>query len=84
MQNEIVEGYTITDRLVVSQKEFVIGENPEAEYPFVTWQRDTNLPGLYHWRHGMDDRLSAIEDLCRRALDHIAEVRLYRQTNGED
>jgi len=58
--------YTITDRIQVGKMTFVLGENPNAPAPFVTWQKMEGRSG-YDLGHYMTDRDSAVKDLHRRA-----------------
>lgn len=78
MEKEINAGYTITDRLTVANAEFVIGQSDSAPAKFVTWkvkkgERD------YYWGHYSNDRLTALEDLCNRALDEVHHLKSLRQ-----
>lgn len=70
MDREINAGYVITDRLNVENSEFVIGQNENAPAKFVTW-KCTKGEKDYYWGHYCKDRLTAIEDLCNRALEDI-------------
>lgn len=68
MEQEINAGYVITDRLIVGNSEFVIGESQTAPAQFVTWKRNLGEKEFY-WGHYFGDRLTALEDLCKRVLD---------------
>ncbi len=70
MEQEIVAGYLITDRLAVGQFEYVIGENQSAPGRFVTWKRKLGEKDCF-WGHYVGDRLTAIADLCKRAADEV-------------
>jgi len=74
MAKESNAGYVITDRLTVGNAEFVIGHSEKAPAQFVTWKcrRDEKE---YFWGHYMGDRLAAVEDLCKRALEEIEYLR---------
>jgi hypothetical protein len=61
---ETVAGYTITERIKVGEKLFVLGENPEAGY--VTWQHTEGREG-YDLGHYFESREKASIDLKRRA-----------------
>jgi len=74
MEKEINAGYVITDRLTVGNAEFVIGQRNAAPARFVTWKSMKDKKE-YYWGQYMNDRLSAMEDLCNRAL---GEIRLLR------
>ena len=58
--------YTITMRVQVGKMEFVLGENPDAPSPYVTWQHLKGRTG-YDLGHYLNDRETAIKDLNRRA-----------------
>lgn len=74
MELEINAGYVITDRLVVGNSEFVIGESQTAPSQFVTWKRSLGEKDFY-WGHYVGDRLTAMEDLCKRVLDEAGYQR---------
>lgn len=78
MDREINAGYVITDRLTVEDSEFVIGQNENAPAKFVTW-KCTKGEKDYYWGHYCKDRLTAIEDLCNRALDDIYYLKGIQQ-----
>ena len=63
---EKVAGYEITEREQVGKMEFVLGENPNAVNPFVTWQHLEGRTGYDHG-HYFNDRDKAIADLNARA-----------------
>jgi len=65
-ETEKVGGYTITERVQVGKTLFVLGENPKAPSPYVTWQRCDGRQG-YDLGHYLTDRNKAINDLRRRA-----------------
>jgi len=58
--------YTITERIKVGKMTFVLGENPNAPSPFVTWQKMEGRSG-YDVGNYMTNRESAVKDLHRRA-----------------
>ena len=62
---EMVSGYRIKDRVPVGDKIFVLGHNPFAVEPFVTWQGHKTEPG-YDWGHYFKDKSNAEADLVRR------------------
>jgi hypothetical protein len=74
MEKEVNAGYTITDRLAVGNSEFVIAQRDEAPTPFVTWKCRAGEKD-YYWGHYLNDRLRAVEDLCKRALDEVEYLR---------
>jgi hypothetical protein len=63
---EKIAGYTITERIQVGKKQFVLGENPDAVSPFVTWQHMEGRIG-YDLGHYFADRSKALADLHARA-----------------
>lgn len=76
MYKRINAGYTITDSLHIGKAEFVIGENPAAPAPFVTWEcKDGNN---YFWGHYLTDRMAAEQDLLERAGLEL-ERNMYRR-----
>ncbi|WP_061214678.1 hypothetical protein [Syntrophomonas wolfei] len=78
MEKEINAGYVITDRLAVGNAEFVIGQSDTAPAKFVTWKCRKGEKD-YFWGHYLGDRLTALEDLCNRALDEIHHLKLLQQ-----
>ena len=78
MEQEINAGYVITDRLVVGNSEFVIGESQTAPAQFVTWKRNLGEKEFY-WGHYVGDRLTALEDLCKRVLEETHYQRKQQQ-----
>lgn len=83
MEKEINAGYVITDRLTVGNAEFVIGESEKALAQFVTWKCRKGEKN-YFWRHYLSDRLTALEDLCNRALDEIHYLKSFQQEQCTD
>jgi hypothetical protein len=63
---EVVVGYTIAERISVGDMLFVLGENPRAVSPFVTWQHLEGHTG-YDRGHYFQSREKAMADLKRRA-----------------
>lgn len=78
MVREINSAYVITDRLIVGSSEFVIGHNENAPAKYVTW-KCVKGESSYYWGHYCKDRLTALEDLCKRALDEINYLKSYKQ-----
>ena len=78
MEKEINAGYVITDRLAVGNAEFVIGQSDTAPAKFVTWKCRKGEKD-YFWGHYLGDRLTALKDLCNRALDEIHHLKLLQQ-----
>lgn len=83
MEKEINAGYAITDRLTVGNSEFVIGQREESPANFVTWKCRKGEKE-YFWGHYLNDRLSALEDLCNRALDEIHYLRSFQQEKNAE
>jgi len=75
-------GYAITDRLTVGNSEFVIGQRDESPASFVTWKCRKGEKE-YFWGHYMNDRLTALEDLCNRALEEIQNMKGLQQNKEE-
>lgn len=82
MNVEMNAGYTITDRLTVGNSEFVIGQRDESPASFVTWKCRKDEKE-YFWGHYMNDRLTALEDLCNRALEEIKYLKGLQQNKEE-
>ncbi|WP_368293741.1 hypothetical protein [Dehalobacter sp. TBBPA1] len=83
MEREKNAGYAITDRLSVGNLEFVIGQKENAPDKFVTW-RCKKEEKDYHWGHYVSDRLTALEDLCNRALDEIHHLKSLQKEEISD
>jgi len=62
-----VAGYVITDRMPAREKVFVMGHNPNAVQPWVTWQSYPDNPSNFDWGHYWNNRSDAWGDLFRRA-----------------
>ncbi len=60
-------GYTITDSVHIGDSEFVIGHNPKAVTPYVTWECANG--NNYFWGHYVTDRAAAERDLLERATE---------------
>ena len=80
---ETVAGYTITERIQVGQKLFVLGENPNAVSPFVTWQRFDGRTG-YDWGHYYQSLEKALADLHKRADKERENANPNRKTKTRD
>jgi hypothetical protein len=80
MDREIIEGYVITDRLTmgVGKAQFVIGQRnePVGVSDFVTWECRVGEKD-YFWGHYCNDRLTAVADLCRRALEQVEYLQTF-------
>ncbi|MDO5432622.1 hypothetical protein [Eubacterium sp.] len=70
MNEEINQGYVITDRVHVDpDNAFVLGFNPKAPQPFVTWKCGRN--NYYCSGHYFNDQDKAISDLCTRVMEEL-------------
>lgn len=70
MKDEINQGYVITDRIQVDpDNAFVLGFNPKAPQPFVTWKCGQN--DYYYYGHYFNDQDKAIRDLCARVIEEL-------------
>lgn len=77
MDKRVNQGYVITDQIQVGNKVFVLGESQTAPSKFVTWQSYADNVNSYDWGHYKDSRISALEDMCKRALSEIENVKVY-------
>ena len=83
---EKVAGYTITERLLVGNKIFVMGENPNAVSPFVTWQGYEGRTGYDHGHYFSNIRRARI-DLHTRAgkeRENTAQYRAKKMKTRDD
>ena len=62
-------GYTIVQTLTIGDSEFVLGHNPEAPNPYVTWKCSNG--DYYFWGHYSNDRMAADRDLLTRAVQEL-------------
>ena len=58
-------GYTIIQSIVSGDIEIVLGHNPKAPNPYVTWKCKNG--DYYYWGHYFNDRHAAECDLLFRA-----------------
>ncbi len=58
-------GYTIIKAECVGKNEIVLGYNPKAPEPYVTWKRDAKTKDA-HWGHYFSDKNKAIKDFEKR------------------
>jgi len=77
-------GYTIVQSLTIGDSEFVLGHNPEAPNPYVTWKCSNG--DYYFWGHYSNDRLTADRDLLTRAGQELErlEQRMERTQKNKD
>jgi hypothetical protein len=85
MERETIAGYVITDRLAIGDFEYVIGQSESAPDRFVTWKCKKGEKS-YFWGHYLNDRLSAVEDFCKRALEEARFLKSFQreQQPGEE
>ncbi|MCL2837635.1 MAG: hypothetical protein FWE04_01000 [Oscillospiraceae bacterium] len=78
---EIVEGYTITDRVRIKNVEIVLGENTDKN-DFAVWRKGVNSR-VHYRKNCFSDRLSALENLHLRALDEIGDFKFLEQKKAQ-
>ena len=62
------QGYAIIDRMQAGAVEFVLGENPRAPQPYVTWRHTIgDAPTDFYWGHYLNTYPQAKADLKKRA-----------------
>jgi len=84
---EKVGGYTIIKTMTVGKTRFVLGENPGAPAPFVTWQQQEGSGRGYDLGHYFTDYDKADADLTNRADDARENITLnkgFRPKNRDD
>jgi len=64
-------GYRIIDSISFGEKSIVLGHNPDAPAPFVTWQAAGTE--RYDWGHYFSSEVNAKLDLLERALSILPE-----------
>ncbi len=77
-------GYSIVQTLTIGDSEFVLGHNPEAPNPYVTWKCSNG--DYYFWGHYSNDRMAADRDLLTRAGQELErlEQRMGRTQKNKD
>ena len=66
------QGYAIIDRMQAGAVEFVLGENPRAPHPYVTWRHTIgDAPTDFYWGHYFGSYHKAKADLKTRAKEYI-------------
>lgn len=83
MFEEMNAGYAITDRITVGNSIFALGQSETAPAKFVTWKCRTGEKN-YFWGHYYNDRMTAIEDLCQRALEEIQYLKSFQQEQNSE
>ena len=82
-EHEIVTGYHITERKPVGNKVYVLGVNPNAVKPFVTWVKHAGRDG-YDWGHYFSTRSDAYSDLICRASEDAPRPVLLHKDKGQE
>lgn len=80
METRINAGYAIVSDIVVGEFEFVLGHNPKAPSPFVTWEYSPRSG--YYWGHYFEDELAAVKDLIARAQTGLPELERNQRLAG--
>lgn len=75
-------GYVIVEALHIGKAEFVIGENPKAPAPYVTWECKDG--SNYFWGHYLMTRESAEADLLERAGTELRRQQQSRKQKNKD
>ena len=76
---QINQGYRIIERFPIGGKGFVLGYNPDAPNPYVTWQYRADDPEHYFWGHYHNEKEAAYQDY----LDRIEqEAEQYKTITG--
>lgn len=66
------QGYAIIDRMQAGAVEFVLGENPRAPQPYVTWRHIIGGASTdFYWGHYFGSYHKAKADLKNRAKEYI-------------
>lgn len=60
------QGYSIIERFHIGAQGFVLGENPNAPQPYVTWQCRTDAPNHFFWGHYFSEKEKAYRDYEER------------------
>lgn len=71
---ETNQGYRIMERFPVGEQGFVLGHNPNAPNPYVTWQYRTDAPGHYFWGHYHNEKEAAYIDYHSRIDNEISTL----------
>ena len=72
METRINAGYAIVSNIIVGEHEIVLGHNPKAPSPFVTWEFSPR--GGYYWGHYFEDENDAVLDLLERAAVELRVI----------
>jgi len=63
---EVAAGYHITDTISYNNETYVLGYNPDAPEPYVTWWKDND--GFYKQGEYFADKVSAVQNLVDRSI----------------
>lgn len=66
------QGYIIIERFHIGAQGFVLGENPNAPQPYVTWQCWTDAPNHFFWGHYFSEKYKAYRDYEERIRQEAA------------
>jgi len=80
---EKIVGYTLTERIQVGKKLFVLGENPNAGQKYVTWQHIEGRSG-YDLGHYFNNRDKALADLYARADKERENTQPYKSHKSKN
>jgi len=69
-------GYILSDTVTIGETTFVLGTHEIEPSLFVTWQCNKNG---YFWEHYFTDRISAVKNLCERALNEAKHLEFVQK-----
>lgn len=73
---EMNAGYIIQERISIPHGTFVLGHNPNAPAPYVTWEQMTR--GYYHHGNYFTDEVDARLNMLQRAIECLPREQLDR------
>jgi len=82
-EKEIIQGYEIVERIEVGQKAFVLGHNPAAVQPYVTWVGRKDREGGYDWGHYTDTREAAQAKMQSRVTKEQRHLDAHKRKSGK-
>lgn len=68
------QGYNIIERFRIGAQGFVLGENPNAPQPYVTWQCRTDVPNHFFWGHYFSEKEEAYRDYEERIQQEAERI----------
>lgn len=71
MEQKRNQGYVLSDSITIGESTFVLGYNPKAPSPYVTWVAGYN--DGYYYGHYFTSEEDARKDLFKRAISEIPE-----------